>query len=435
MAPPPPARVAKRDAHVDAGELRQIDQSANESLRRTPQSVRIARAGRPLARAEHADDRVGLVGQRDGRPRRGRGAQLLAASAARRLRRRRAGSGSRSPSTPLRAGRPRGRRCRPSCPAARSSRAPCRWRDRPWRAGRRRAPRSTAAADAEHVAGNRGGKRADALGLLGVAAQLLVEQDRARAARRGVSSFCSRSASKKKRASRRRAVSTRSRLREIRSGWSPSMLRTARNTGCSLPASLTTGKKCWWWIIVVVSTSSGSARNSSPNAPETTFGYSTRSGTSCSSDWPPAWREHASAAPPRFDIELAGDPFLPLAALEHDEVLGEPLAVVVEPLDLDRAPGAAAGRQEAMAEGDRPRPDLLDERALRERRAIDRERHDAAAVEEQQPANRPAERQLALAVVERRVPAHQLSGTSCRAAGRSSHRAGRRPPPCRESAS
>ena len=46
-------------------------------------------------------------------------AELLPRTAAPRLRRRPAGSGSRSPSRRLRAALPRGRRCRPSCPAAR----------------------------------------------------------------------------------------------------------------------------------------------------------------------------------------------------------------------------------------------------------------------------------------------------------------------------
>ena len=55
-------------------------------------------------------------------------------------------------------------------------------------------------------------------------------------------------------------------------------------------------------------------------------------------------------------------------------------------------------------------------RSLRRSRAADDERHDAAAVQEEQPADRPAERQLALAVVEHRVPAHLLRERAGRAA-------------------
>ena len=117
---------------------------------------------------------------------------------------------------------------------------------------------------------------------------------------------------------------------------------------------------------------------------------------------------HAATAPARLAIELAVDPVLPLAALEDHEVLREPLAIVVEPLDLDRAAGAAARGQEAMTEGHRAGANLLNERPLRARRAIDRERHDPAAVEKQDPANRPSERQLAIAVIEHRVPVHRL---------------------------
>ena len=92
--------------------------------------------------------------------------------------------------------------------------------------------------------------------------------------------------SQKKRASRSRAVSTRSRLRATSSGFSGSMFSTARNAGIIAPWADTSGKKCWWWIIVVASTSSGRPRNSSAKLPDTTAGYSTRSGTSCSACWP-----------------------------------------------------------------------------------------------------------------------------------------------------
>ena len=48
-----------------------------------------------------------------------------------------------------------------------------------------------------------------------------------------------------------------------------------------------------------------------------------------------------SAAAARFGIELARDAIVPLVAIEHDEVLAEPLAIVVEVLDLDGAAAAA----------------------------------------------------------------------------------------------
>ena len=95
------------------------------------------------------------------------------------------------------------------------------------------------------------------------------------------------------------------------------------------------------------------------------------------------------------------------------------------------AAGAPARRQEAMAVGHRAGRHVLDQRPRGVRRAADRERHDAAAVEEQQPADRTAEQQLALAVVERRVPVHLLRERQvAQHAGRAA-RAARRPCSCR----
>ena len=87
-----------------------------------------------------------------------------------------------------------------------------------------------------------------------------------------------------------------------------------------------------------------------------------------------------------------------------------------------------------MAVGDRARADVLHERRLRGCGAADRERHDAAAVEEQQPADRPAEQQLALAVVEHRVPVHLLRERQAAQHAASARRAARRPRPCRAGA-
>ena len=116
----------------------------------------------------------------------------------------------------------------------------------------------------------------------------------------------------------------------------------------------------------------------------------------------------AALQPLRLRVELARDLVVALAALEDDEVLEQPRAVLVERPHLDRAAGAAAGRQEPVAVGDGAGRHVLHLPGLRRRRARDRERHDAAAVDEEQPANRPPEQQLAAAVFERRVPVHQL---------------------------
>ena len=61
----------------------------------------------------------------------------------------------------------------------------------------------------------------------------------------------------------------------------------------------------------------------------------------------------AALQPLRLGVELARDLVVALAALEDDEVLEQPRAVLVERSHLDRAAGAAAGRQEAVAVGDR----------------------------------------------------------------------------------
>ena len=60
----------------------------------------------------------------------------------------------------------------------------------------------------------------------------------------------------------------------------------------------------------------------------------------------------AALQPLRLGVELARDLVVALAALEDDEVLEQPRAVFVERPHLDRAAGAAAGRQEAVAVGD-----------------------------------------------------------------------------------
>ena len=106
-----------------------LDQHADHAERMAAQRERILVAGRQLADAEQADQRLELVGQRDGHADR--------RCAAARRRRSAACSGPRSRSRPRRPRRRGARSSRPSCPAARGTRRPCRSAGRPWRAARR----------------------------------------------------------------------------------------------------------------------------------------------------------------------------------------------------------------------------------------------------------------------------------------------------------
>ena len=115
-----------------------------------------------------------------------------------------------------------------------------------------------------------------------------------------------------------------------------------------------------------------------------------------------------AAKPPRVEVELTNDLLAAFFAVEDHEVLVQPRAIVVERLHFDRATSASAGREEPMAVGDRSTSDVLHERSRGQLGAADFVRHDPAAVQEQQPANRPAERQLALPVLEARIPVHLL---------------------------
>src|SRR5688500_18516109 len=97
-------------------------------------------------------------------------------------------------------------------------------------------------------------------------------------------------------------------------------------------------------------------------------------------------------------FELALDARLPLAPVENHEIFSQAILIVLERLDLDRAAGAATGRQEAMAVGLRSGADLLHIGPLRKLAAANHERHDAPPVHEDQPADRARKDEIALAV-------------------------------------
>ena len=91
------------------------------------------------------------------------------------------------------------------------------------------------------------------------------------------------------------------------------------------------------------------------------------------------------------------DAALALFAIEQHEVLRQLRAIVGDAPHLQRAAGAAAAGEHAMPVGHRAGAHFLHHRRLREHAAAHDERHDAAAVQEQDPADRPPEQQLAAA--------------------------------------
>ncbi len=139
-----------------------------------------------------------------------------------------------------------------------------------------------------------------------------------------------------------------------------------------------------------------------------TAGYSTRSGTSCSSCRVVQHAADAALQPLRFGVELPRDLVVTLAAFEDDEVFEQPRAILVERANLDGSSCAPARREEPVAVRHRAGRDVLDLSGLRARRPRNRERHDASAVGVENPADGTPEQQLALAVFEHGVPAHQL---------------------------
>src|SRR5215510_8256514 len=99
-------------------------------------------------------------------------------------------------------------------------------------------------------------------------------------------------------------------------------------------------------------------------------------------------------------FKLAPNLRFTLATIEDDEVFEQPRLVVVEGLDLDGATGASARGEEAMPVGIRPRADVLDEWTLRALGPADDEGNHASAVQQDQPANRSREDEIAFAVLE-----------------------------------
>ncbi len=117
---------------------------------------------------------------------------------------------------------------------------------------------------------------------------------------------------------------------------------------------------------------------------------------------------HAAAEAPRMPFEIPCDPVAALRVFQHDEVFLEARLVLVEAAHLDGASGTPARGQEPMAVGERSGMDLLYQRTRGVWRPGHGERHDAPAVQEQEPPNRPPEHELAASIVQRGVPAHLL---------------------------
>jgi hypothetical protein len=128
---------------------------------------------------------------------------------------------------------------------------------------------------------------------------------------------------------------------------------------------------------------------------------------------------HTGAKFARMGLELATDPLLALGSIEDDEVFEQPRLIVVERLDLDRATGSPACRQEAVAVGVGPGTNVLDCRPLRQLGSPDDERYHASAVQENEPSDWTRERQVALSVLEIRIPPHLLR--KCHVAKQSPH--------------
>ena len=182
----------------------------------------------------------------------------------------------------------------------------------------------------------------------------------------------------------------------------------------------------WWWTRTVSRTSGGSERNSAGTSPTTTVGYSTRSRHSSRRPWsskdsPAAFSPSSMRAARSSGSRITNRSRSARSRSANERTsTGRP----PEPFGRKRWPRVA-------------RPLSHDDRALRP--ALDRvdgERHDGPVEQEDEPADRPAERERAAAVVEPRVPAHALREERGRAGRRRGARAaprrwGARPPSSR----
>ena len=219
------------------------------------------------------------------------------------------------------------------------------------------------------------------------------------------SSGVRRSASQKKRASRRRAVSTRSALIAIFCGCSTSMLVTARKAGRSFCCVVQHRE-----VVLVVN----HRRREHLVGQREEFrrehaGHDRRVLDEIGDlVQQRRLRGDATAQAARMRIEFAHEAVVPLRVLEQDEVLAEALLVVADAADLDRPARPPAHRQEAMPVGEGAGAHVLHQARLRAGAAADDEWHHPPAEQEQHPADRPAERELALAVVDPGVPPHLL---------------------------
>ncbi len=117
-----------------------------------------------------------------------------------------------------------------------------------------------------------------ARGFRGVAAQILMEGQLLERCHAVHQVRAADPPAKRKRASLKRARSTRSLPCRITAALCSfnSVFTTARKYGNSCPWASSTAKYFWWSRITVTSTSSGSSRNSSPKLPSSTPGHSVR---------------------------------------------------------------------------------------------------------------------------------------------------------------
>src|SRR5262249_2434580 len=116
----------------------------------------------------------------------------------------------------------------------------------------------------------------------------------------------------------------------------------------------------------------------------------------------------SSLQPLGFRVELADDLVVPIRAIDDDEALEQLGAIFVERSDFDRAAGPPTRGEKTVAIRRRARDDFLHAGTRGARVAGNRERDDAAAIEEENPADGASEEKLAAAVLEPRVPVHQF---------------------------